>query len=116
MKVLVCGGRDYGDTGFVYSTLDNLHLMDGITQVISGGASGADELAHQWALARGVPSRQFFANWNELGASAGPIRNLDMLNEGKPDLVIAFPGGRGTADMVRKAKVAGVRVIAKVQT
>lgn len=111
MKVLVCGGRDYGDIVFAYSTLDNLHLMDGITQVISGGASGADELAHQWALARGVPSRQFFAEWEKEGHAAGPIRNLRMLNEGKPDLVIAFPGGRGTADMVRRAKSGGVRVM-----
>lgn len=44
------------------------------------------------------------------GKAAGPIRNQRMLDEGKPDLVVAFPGGRGTADMVRRAKAAGVPV------
>ena len=34
-----------------------------------------------------------------------------MLDEGKPDLVVAFPGGRGTADMIRKAEGAGVPVV-----
>jgi ABC-type sugar transport system substrate-binding protein len=34
-----------------------------------------------------------------------------MLDEGKPDIVVAFPGGTGTADMVRRARKAGVVVI-----
>lgn len=116
MRVLVCGGRDFGDVDFVNNTLDQMHMLDGpITQVISGGASGADELGHQWALLREVPSQQYFADWEHEGHAAGPIRNLRMLNEGKPDLIMAFPGGRGTADMVRKAKAADVRVIIAVQ-
>lgn len=46
-----------------------------------------------------------------LDRSAGPKRNQRMLDKGKPDLVLAFPGGDGTADMVRKAKSAGVPII-----
>jgi hypothetical protein len=42
---------------------------------------------------------------------AGPIRKQQMLDEGKPDLVVAFPGGRGTAHMVRIARAAGIEVI-----
>jgi UDP-N-acetylmuramoylalanine-D-glutamate ligase len=45
------------------------------------------------------------------GRSADPIRNRRTLDEGKPDLVVAFPGGRGTAHMVSQARAAGVRVI-----
>jgi hypothetical protein len=41
---------------------------------------------------------------------AGPLRNYQMLEEGKPDLVVAFPGGGGTKDMVRRAVKAGVSV------
>jgi hypothetical protein len=48
------------------------------------------------------------ADWEKLGRSAGPIRNQAMLDEGRPDLVVAFPGHHGTADMVRRARAAGV--------
>jgi hypothetical protein len=34
-----------------------------------------------------------------------------MLEEGKPDLVVAFPGGTGTANMVKQARAAGVEVL-----
>jgi len=34
-----------------------------------------------------------------------------MLDEGKPDLVVAFDGGRGTANMVKQAKAAGIQVL-----
>jgi hypothetical protein len=50
------------------------------------------------------------ADWNTHGRAAGPIRNQRMLDEVKPELVVAFPGGRGTADMVRRAREAGVNV------
>lgn len=61
-----------------------------------------------WAASRGVPTSVWFAKWNELGAWAGPARNARMLHEGKPDLVLCFPGGPGTADMKRRALEAGV--------
>ena len=50
------------------------------------------------------------ANWKKHGRAAGPIRNKQMLEEAKPDLVIAFPGGAGTANMVKQAREAGVKV------
>jgi len=68
-------------------------------------------LAQEWAEARGVPCEVYLANWAELGRKAGPIRNQQMLDEGRPTLVVAFPGGRGTADMIRRARSAGVEVI-----
>ena len=51
------------------------------------------------------------ADWAKHGRKAGPIRNQRMIDEGRPDLVVAFPGGTGTADMVERARVAGIRVI-----
>ena len=106
MKVLVCGGRDYDDQAFVSQTLSSFV----ITTIMQGGAEGADTLAQNYALAHFIPLWTFRANWKEHGKAAGPIRNQSMLDYGKPDLVIAFPGGRGTADMVRRAKKAGVLV------
>jgi hypothetical protein len=113
MKVLVCGGRDFRDYNLLSTVLYAEDLFrDGISQIIHGGARGADTLAKQWAREHNpeIPCRVFLADWEKHGRSAGPIRNQLMLKEGRPDLVIAFPGGRGTADMVARAKKAGIKV------
>lgn len=110
-RVLVCGGRDYRDGERVSAVLHKLHAAQGIDLIIEGGAKGADYLAHVWACMEGVPTERFEADWENQGSFAGPARNKRMLDEGQPDLVIAFPGGRGTADMVRKARKAGVDVV-----
>jgi hypothetical protein len=107
MRVLVCGGRHYSDALGVFRVLDA--LPDGPLTIINGGAPGADALARRWAERSHVEVRTFPADWS-VGRSAGPRRNQRMIDEGMPDLVIAFPGGRGTADMVRRARAAGIRV------
>ncbi len=107
MRVIVCGGRDFHD----YPTVDEALDRYGVTMIAHGGAPGADACAQTYAELAGVPVREFPARWIEHGKAAGPIRNQEMLDKFKPDAVIAFPGGRGTADMVRRAKAAGVRVI-----
>ena len=111
MKVLVCGGRDYTDSEKVYMILANIHANGPITRIIQGGAAGVDLLACEWAEGEpDVTLHTYMADWQQFGVAAGPIRNAQMLNEGKPDFVLAFPGGRGTADMVAKAMAAGVEV------
>lgn len=111
MRVLVCGGRDYGDRQHVFDVLDGLRGKYGRLNVIQGGARGSDALAREWAFCQtSVHLSNFPAEWEKYGKAAGAIRNQQMLIEGKPDLVIAFPGGRGTADMVRRAKAAGIPV------
>ena len=110
MRVLVCGGRNYSDKACLWYRLDSLGPPE-VSAIISGMASGADSLAAEWAEKFGFPLHKFPADWNAHGKAAGPIRNQRMLDEGKPDLVLAFPGGRGTADMVRRAKSAGIRVV-----
>ena len=108
MRLLVCGGRDYRNRPLLFDTLDS--RIGAIHLIISGGASGADDLATEWARARCVPYMVFPANWEKYGNRAGPMRNLQMLMEGKPDFVLAFPGGKGTANMVRLAQEAKVEV------
>ena len=110
MRILVCGGRDWTDTEAVYKILDRLHRDNQIDVVIEGDARGVDRMAGFWARQKRIDNLKFKAKWREHGKAAGPIRNQKMLEEGKPDLVVAFPGGRGTADMVRRAREAGVDV------
>ena len=112
MRVLVCGGRRYGDDSRAErdGLRDRLERLNPST-VITGGATGADQHAYQWCVMTCTPRWTFPADWDQYGPSAGPIRNQRMLDEGNPDVVLAFPGGRGTADMVRRAKEAGIKVI-----
>ena len=107
-RILVTGGRDYRDRTTLHAALEDYPDM---THLAQGGADGADALARQWALRRpSVVVATYPAHWKTEGRMAGPLRNQRMLDEFRPDLVVAFPGGRGTADMVMKAKAAGVPV------
>lgn len=133
MKILVCGGRDFGRVHpqnensleqykFIMDVLGRLMikyskeynpkdnwLPTDIT-IISGGASGADSAAIDFAISNFTKLEVYEAAWKTHGKAAGAIRNQQMLDEGKPDLVVAFPGGNGTADMVRRARNKGIEV------
>jgi hypothetical protein len=107
MKVLVCGGRDYDDQAFFDKFMDDLsQRLQRVICIIQGGATGADMLARGWAAERMLPCMTFDVNpyWGKLGKKAGPIRNEWMLEYGKPEWVVAFPGGKGTADMIKQAE------------
>ena len=109
--VLVCGGRDYTDADRAFEVLDALHAKHTFTWVVHGNARGADTLGAMWADSRNIPSTPYPANWTKHGKAAGPIRNQLMLDSEAIDMVVSFPGGRGTADMVRRAKAKGIPVI-----
>jgi hypothetical protein len=110
-RVLVCGGRNFDDVDYLYRKMGELRAVTPISLVISGHAPGADWLGEMWADENGIPVKLFPADWKREGRAAGPIRNQRMIDEGKPDLVVAFPGGRGTADMIRRARERGIEVI-----
>jgi hypothetical protein len=110
MKIIVCGGRDFDNISAVRHALTVAHAKQPITLLIEGGAAAADRLAREWAGANGVLHVTVMADWKRYGPAAGPLRNAEMLREYPPDGVIAFPGGKGTADMVLKARQAGVKV------
>lgn len=128
--ILVCGGRNFGAVRsykqgtnnwrraaleylFALQMLDDLfgEFVSATTTVISGGATGADQIGIDWAHAMNIKYRVFHPEWQKHGKSAGPIRNQKMLDEGKPCHVIAFPGGKGTEHMMKIATQAGVQVI-----
>ena len=117
MRVLICGGRDF-DSGKVWYWLE--HCMRAevgfigafhVECIIHGGAKGADSAAARWAESEGIKVLAFSADWKKHGKAAGPIRNRRMIVDGSPDVVIAFPGGKGTANMVKLAEEYGIRVI-----
>jgi len=110
-RVLVCGGRLYGNYQYLFGFLDCFHASVGITHLMQGGATGADFHAGQWAKLRHVSMTEFKADWKKHGKVAGPIRNRTMVDKGMPDVIIAFPGGIGTADIITYARSKNVPVI-----
>lgn len=111
MRVLVCGGRDFKDEELLYTYLEYMLRDSGPLTVISGMARGADMLAVVWAEQKGLEILKYPADWTTHGRSAGPIRNQKMLDEGRPHIVVACPGGKGTEHMIRISKKAGVPVV-----
>lgn len=109
-KVIVCGGRTFSDKELLFKALTQYKDSNiGMFFVIHGGASGADSLADQWARENGVPCAVLKAQWDKYGKKAGHIRNKWMALL-KPNLVIAFPGGRGTENMIDTAKLYSIDV------
>jgi hypothetical protein len=111
MRILFCGDRNWLD----YKTICDVMSQFKPEVVIEGEAKGADSLAREAAEYFGVPVLKFPANWEQYGRAAGPIRNTQMLKEGKPDLVVAFhndiKNSKGTLDMVNQARKQNITVM-----
>lgn len=116
MKVLVTGSRYYNDVSTVWRILDSTNsivggislLIDGASDDVTGPYIGADYWSHQWACAHNIPTSRYHAQWKIQGKAAGPIRNKRMLDEAKPEILVAFPGNNGTRNMIelcQKAKI-----------
>ena len=113
MRVLVCGSRTFLDAQIIYDVLGGHRQAWSPIVIMHGGARGADEIAARWADANHVVAEAFPADWANHGKGAGPIRNQKMLDQGKPDRVLAFidkplEDSRGSADMARRARAAGI--------
>lgn len=120
---LICGGRNFSDHQMFDAIMSDLVRQRGCpSKVVHGAANGADSMADEWAKRMAIEVVRCPADWNTHGKAAGPIRNEDMLIDHKPKLVVAFPGGVGTADMLKRANnrrgaidVIEVRLISEVQ-
>lgn len=114
MRVIAFGGRSYDIRQMHWDWLDKLHEEYEITELIQGGASGADAGAKLWALRKAIDCTEFLCNWVKYGPSAGPRRNqrmLDYLLLGGGEVAgIMFPGGAGTKDCAQRLKTAKVHL------
>ena len=118
MRIVVTGSRnaDEKDCGFVVRALDALAKQYKLTGIAHGAASGVDVFADAWGKRYGISVEAFPADWDEHGPAAGPIRNREMLEQFKPQLVIAFPEpksrptGSGTWDTIEAAVERGIFV------
>lgn len=124
-RVVVTGGRTYATqpmypndeqaAKYEKEASDLERALDALqpSEMGEGGAKGMDAASREWALTniRKIPCRQYEANWALHGKLAGHIRNGHMLDQFKPDYVLAGPGGAGTANCVASAKQRGIPVV-----
>jgi len=108
MRIIVCGGRNFNSPALMDNVLSSLNPAP--TEIIHGAAKGADTLANKWGIKNGITTIPIPAEWDLHGKSAGPIRNRKMA-EMNPALVVAFPGGAGTKNMINTAKSMGIKVL-----
>lgn len=118
MNLIICGGREYALAESDVDFLNRLHNKYGFTLVIEGGCRRkdyrgdplptADYDGWRWARSHGIQTATMDANFTYYGKSGAPLRNAEMAKRG--NMCVAFPGGRGTADMVAKAKGRGMPV------
>jgi len=80
------------------------------TRVLSGTCRGADRQGGLWAAEHKVEVHWYMPDWERYGKRAGPMRNARMVQAA--DALLAFHDGvsRGTADVIRKARGAGLGV------
>jgi hypothetical protein len=111
VRVLVCGSRGWTDRESIRKAI----LSSGATIILQGEAIGADTIAKEIADELGIEVESYSADWGRYGRGAGLIRNQEMLDAGKPDLVLAFHlnNSRGTRDMIRRAREAEIDVIVR---
>jgi len=112
MRILFCGDRHWSNYKIICDVMADLD--PDVDVVIEGGAKGADILAAAAADYFDIPVLTFPADWKKYGRAAGPVRNTQMLTEGKPDMVLAFhddiDSSKGTRNMVEQAKKKGIPV------
>lgn len=110
MRILICGSRDWSNWDKIRQYL---RTLDKDTVIIEGDARGADKMSGYLAEKEfGFKVVKFPADWNKYDKAAGPIRNQQMITEGKPDKAVAFWDGesRGTADMIKRLESAKIPV------
>lgn len=107
--VAITGGRKFNDFWAVQRAMVKVDSKYDVTWVM-GGAKGADALAQLWCERVGAAHHVYSADWEKYGNAAGFVRNQQMVDEGKPQLLIAFPGGNGTRDMMNRCLTAGIPI------
>ncbi len=115
VRVLVTGDRNWTHYEVIERAITNMAKLHGeVLSICHGGARGADQIAGDVCEVHDIPCKEYRADWEKYGRAAGPVRNQEMLDEFKPDVVMAFhdnlPESRGTLDMVTRAKNQGIWV------
>jgi hypothetical protein len=108
MKVIVAGSRTIVDMHELHAAIILSEFE--ISEIVSGGARGVDQLGELWASSYGIPVKRFLPEWNKLGRSAGHARNIEMADYADALIAIWDGKSRGTKHMVETARYRGMKV------
>jgi hypothetical protein len=111
MRLLISGGRHFDDAASILSELNRIHAEYPVTVLIHGGLPAIGSAAEDWARQNDVHIIRYPANWSLLGKQADAKRNRFMLEDSRPDALLAFPGGRHLQELVQHARAKGMPVI-----
>jgi hypothetical protein len=111
MRIIVNGGRNYSDLTLVEPELTKLHRYTPIDVVIHGCSGAHAGAVEHWARSRGIPIVRYPPNWERFGHRSEMLRNMFMIKDSRPDLLVAFPGGENTADLIQRAVNTGIAVL-----
>jgi len=112
MKVIIAGSRTITDYDVVEAAIKESGFE--ITEVVSGGARGPDQIGEQYAARNSICLKQFIPNWKKLGRSAGYIRNEKMAEYGEALIAVWDGESKGTKHMIDSANKKGIKVFIKV--
>lgn len=110
IKLAIVGGRNFNDYEYLRNSINDLRSQYTVTEIVSGGAAGADSLGERYAKENKIPTKIFLPDWNRFGRSAGYKRNVLIINE--CDKVAAFWDGysKGTKHSIDIARAQGKEV------
>jgi predicted Rossmann fold nucleotide-binding protein DprA/Smf involved in DNA uptake len=111
MKVIIAGSRDIQNYSLIVDAVEESGFS--VTHVISGGASGVDQLGEQYAINLHLNLTIFEADWEQHGRSAGPRRNKQMASEADALVAIWDGKSKGTKNMIELARKFGLKVYVK---
>jgi hypothetical protein len=99
MKVVISGSRDIKDENIVFSFLDRSPFE--ITELVSGGARGVDQICEQWAFQHKIPVKQYKPDYHNQSPNIAPLlRNIEMAEYGDALLAVWKDESRGTKHMI----------------
>jgi hypothetical protein len=103
-KIGVSGSRSFNNEKLLFDTLDEI---EGIVEIVTGGAKGADQLAEKYADEKGLKKKIFLPAWERHGRFAGAIRNNDIIDYADMMVILWDGKSKGTKDVIEKCKKRG---------
>jgi hypothetical protein len=112
VKVIIAGGRDFDNGAMFIQAVEGFEVMYGkITEIVCGMARGADMMGFNYGSMRGIPVKEFPADWDRYGKMAGYYRNAEMATYAQGLIAFWDKKSKGTGMMIELAKAHYLKIL-----